>query len=83
MMKNMNSTAVAIHSDFPNDFSQDDPEGGISLSFARKPKAEKLPAAKEGYLMKKSPNLMTGWQKRYFVLKEPGDISYYENVRLL
>ena len=33
--------------------------------------------------MKKSPNLLTGWQKRYFVLKEPGDMVYYENVRVM
>jgi hypothetical protein len=58
----------------------DDPESGISLAFKRNPKKEKVPNSKEGYLMKKSPNIMTGWQKRFFVLKDPGDIFYYETV---
>ena len=60
---------------------EDDPESGFAAAFRFK-KSEQAPAGKEGYLMKKSPNLMTGWQKRYFVLKAPGEISYYENVRL-
>lgn len=37
---------------------------------------------KEGYLLKKSPALMKGWQKRYFVTNSAtGDIDYYKNVR--
>ena len=37
----------------------------------------------EGYLMKKSPAMFTGWQKRYFVLKEPGEMSYWVTVSVL
>ena len=45
-------------------------------------KAVKTPPEKKGYLMKKSPNLFTGYQKRYFVLCAPGDLRYYETVCL-
>lgn len=58
---------------------EEDPESGFAAAFRFK-KSEQAPAGKEGYLMKKSPNLMTGWQKRYFVLTAPGEINYYENV---
>lgn len=34
-----------------------------------------------GYLTKKSPNMIKGWQKRYFVLNATGDMSYYSSVR--
>jgi hypothetical protein len=37
----------------------------------------------EGYLMKKSPAMFTGWQKRYFVLREPGELSYWPTVSSL
>jgi ankyrin repeat protein len=40
----------------------------------------KEPRAIGTYLMKKSPSLMKGWQKRYFVMKE-GHLRYYANVR--
>ena len=39
------------------------------------------PRAIGTYLMKKSPSLMKGWQKRYFVMKE-GHLRYYGTVRL-
>jgi hypothetical protein len=36
---------------------------------------------KEGYLMKKSPALLKGWQKRYFATNgTTGDIDYYKTV---
>lgn len=35
------------------------------------------PEDHEGYLMKKSPAMFTGWQKRYFALREPGELSYW------
>jgi len=36
---------------------------------------------KEGYLLNKSPALMKGWQKRYFVTNSvTGDIDYYRSV---
>ena len=58
---------------------EDDPESGLSAAF-RIMKSEQAPKGKEGYMMKKSPNMLTGWQKRYFVLREPGYINYYETV---
>jgi hypothetical protein len=55
----------------------------ISLNFLGKSKEEpKAPPEKRGYLMKKSPNFMSGWQKRYFVLRHPGELAYYDNVSL-
>jgi hypothetical protein len=33
----------------------------------------------EGYLKKKSPNLLTGYQKRYFAVREGGKfLAYYK-----
>ncbi len=37
------------------------------------------PEGKFGYMKKKSPAMFSGWQKRFFVLKEPGELSYYLN----
>ena len=37
---------------------------------------------KEGYLLKKSPALLKGWQKRYFLTNSTGDIDYYKTVRV-
>jgi hypothetical protein len=54
----------------------------VQLSFLRKSSAKPPPSGLEGYLFKKSPALMSGWQKRYFVLKDPGEIDYYETVSL-
>lgn len=62
---------------------ENDPEAGFSSAFSRKNKSEQAPRGKEGYLMKKSPNLLSGWQKRYFSLRAPGEIFYYENVCLV
>lgn len=43
-------------------------------------KKKKGPDEKRGYMMKKSPSMFTGYQKRYFVLCHPGDLRYYETV---
>jgi hypothetical protein len=59
---------------------ENDPESGFAASFKFGKQSEQAPKGKEGFLMKKSPSIMTGWQKRYFVLKAPGNIHYYENV---
>lgn len=40
------------------------------------------PPQKEGYLMKKSPAMFAGWQKRYFLTNGNGDIEYYLSVRV-
>lgn len=32
----------------------------------------------KGYLLKKSPNFLVGWQIRYFILKESGDLVYFK-----
>lgn len=46
--------------------------GGRSFS-TDKPK----PSARRGYLKKKSPSLMQGYQKRWFILQEPGQLVYF------
>lgn len=55
---------------------------GNSLS-ARTKSQVRYPLGKMGYLMKKSPALLKGWQKRFFVLKEPGEVLYYGSVSFL
>jgi hypothetical protein len=52
----------------------------IALNFLKGKAEPPPPPEKRGYLMKKSPRFMSGWQKRYFVLKHPGEIHYYDNV---
>jgi hypothetical protein len=49
----------------------------ISSSSCTRPKA-KEPKLKMGKLKKKSPALLTGWQKRFFVLRSPGELAYFE-----
>ena len=63
------------------DEDHEDPESGLSAVFTAK-KSEQAPKGKEGYLMKKSPNLLTGWQNRYFSLQAPGELIYWENVKI-
>lgn len=43
--------------------------------------SQMTPTDKEGYLLKKSPALLKGWQKRYFITNSStGDIDYYKSV---
>ena len=44
--------------------------------------AQDQPKAIGTYMMKKSPALLKGWQKRYVTIKE-GKLSYYANVSLV
>jgi hypothetical protein len=67
----------------PSMCSEDSPSSEVQLSFMRKSSAKPPPSGLEGYLFKKSPALMSGWQKRYFVLRDPGEIDYYETVASL
>lgn len=54
------------------------PSGSGGGFFGRSAKKTNYPPEKRGYLMKKSPSMFTGYQKRYFVLCAPGDLRYYE-----
>ncbi len=38
------------------------------------------PLEMSGYLLKKSPSAMRGFQRRYFVLRSPGELAYYMKV---
>lgn len=53
-----------------------------SVVVGAKPKAADAPPEKEGYLMKKSPAMLVGWQKRYFLTNANGDIEYYKTVSI-
>lgn len=39
-----------------------------------------IPLEMSGYLQKKSPAMMKGWQKRYFKTLSNGDIAYFKDV---
>lgn len=65
--------------------SEDDEDGDVSkvrtLSSASFRSSSATASDKEGYLMKKSPALLKGWQKRYFATNgTTGDIDYYKTV---
>jgi hypothetical protein len=65
--------------------ADEDDEGNVSafrtMSSSSFRMTNMIPTEKEGYLMKKSPALMKGWQKRYFVTNTTtGDIDYYKTV---
>jgi len=47
----------------------------------RTSRAGPQPGMKMGFLSKKSPAIFSGWQKRFFVLKD-GELSYYLTVKL-
>jgi hypothetical protein len=51
-----------------------------SMPFIRMSSNKIRPDEKIGYLMKKSPSVFKGYQKRFFVIKEPGEMDYYETV---
>jgi hypothetical protein len=65
--------------------SQDDDDGTAGGSTSEKTTsiATVTPTELSGYLLKKSPSVMKGWQKRYFKTQENGDIVYHKNVRLV
>jgi hypothetical protein len=46
-------------------------------------RASVTPQELSGNLLKKSPNVMKGWQKRYFKTLPNGDLSYFKSVRIL
>jgi len=48
--------------------------GGLRVSESMKP------TDMSGYMMKKSPALLKGWQKRYFRTMATGDVEYYKTV---
>lgn len=66
----------------------DDEEGGSAANFeedngrnmSQSVRSSVVPIEMSGYLMKKSPAMMKGWQKRYFKTLENGDIAYYKSV---
>jgi hypothetical protein len=57
------------------------PDGGIALQkMSTTSRGSIVPQEMSGYLMKKSPAMMKGWQKRYFKTQTNGDISYFKSV---
>lgn len=53
----------------------------MSAQLSRQSSFAQPSAEMKGYLMKKSPNMMKGWQKRYFVTQSNGDMQYFKSVR--
>jgi hypothetical protein len=66
-----------------HDGDENEPDQERNMPFLRMSSNKIKPDGKEGYLMKKSPSVFKGWQKRYFVIHDPGEMDYYETVRLL
>ena len=65
-----------------NPIHQEMERGDVTLS-SNPSISSNMPEQKEGILKKKSPSLMTGWQKRFFVIVPPGEFVYYEKVLYL
>jgi hypothetical protein len=63
----------------PNSSSTADDDDGRDVSMVS---ISTSPDEKAGYLSKKSPRAMQGYQKRYFVLKN-GKLYYYGSVSIL
>ena len=68
-----------------NDDDEDGPDQNVfdedssrSMSSSMRPSI--VPTEMSGYLMKKSPAMMKGWQKRYFKTLDNGDIMYFKSV---
>lgn len=77
-----NSTNSTNHSTSKD---EDDEDGNINsfrtMSSSSFRMTNIIPTEREGYLMKKSPALMKGWQKRYFITNTAtGDMDYYKSV---
>lgn len=49
-------------------------------AFVKNPKQHKHLVEMSGYLQKKSPAMLKGWQKRYFIMRPSGEIAYYKDV---
>jgi hypothetical protein len=81
MHENDSSRAQSTASE--NDEDEDGASSGVRpMSSSSFRMTNMIPTEREGYMMKKSPALMKGWQKRYFVTnKNTGDIDYYKTVR--
>lgn len=60
-----------------SEFSDTDVKGKQALS------STISPPELRGNLQKKSPNVMKGWQKRYAILRAPGELVYYSSVSCL
>ena len=61
--------------DTANPLNYEEMERGIVQLSSR---ITETPPVKEGKLKKKSPNIMSGWQSRYFALRAPGELVYYD-----
>ena len=74
---NNNARTESSEEDYSNSNNNSISLPGISISSNRSSaQANEI----SGYLLKKSPNVMKGWQKRYFKTQVNGDLSYYKSV---
>jgi hypothetical protein len=81
MHENDSSRAQSTASENDEDEDGNSSSGVRPMSSSSFRMTNMIPTEREGYLMKKSPALMKGWQKRYFVTNTTtGDIDYYKTV---
>lgn len=72
----------SVTSDGDEDGESDNVEAFRSMSSSSFRMTNMIPTEREGYMMKKSPAVLKGWQKRYFVTNaSTGDIDYFKTVR--
>jgi hypothetical protein len=53
-----------------------------NTSMSNSMRSSVIPLEMSGYLQKKSPAMMKGWQKRYFKTLSNGDIAYFKDVSI-
>lgn len=71
----------SVTSDGEEEGENENVEAFRSMSSSSFRMTNMIPTEREGYMMKKSPALLKGWQKRYFVTNAgTGDIDYYKSV---
>mmetsp|Transcript_1339 Transcript_1339/g.2958 ORF Transcript_1339/g.2958 Transcript_1339/m.2958 type:complete len:169 (+) Transcript_1339:43-549(+) len=58
-----------------------DPDTLRTLSSASFRQSDQVAMQREGWLHKKSPSLLKGWQQRYFLTRDNGDVEYYKSEK--
>ena len=86
-----NEAVVAINLDDIDNPLREPSESGTSpilsdpgplqlFDMGQKARERQPPGGMEGYLLKKSPVPLVGWQRRYFVIRDSGEMIYYMTV---
>jgi hypothetical protein len=79
----MNPLAPAHSSSSSSLRSSDEAEVGVEMSSPPRQSSGRLSSATaremSGYLQKKSPSVLKGWQKRFFLTLSNGDVQYFKS----